>query len=88
MEQKTKTASKNEPKIVKLSREYEWAGETISEVTIYPPVGKHLRKLPAEPRTHDILEMVSSCSGISSKLIDDMEASDCMELAKTMGEFL
>jgi hypothetical protein len=88
METKAKTASKIEPKTVTLSRSYEWGSETISEVVIYPPTGKHLRKLPAEPRTHDILEMVSSCSGISSKLIDDMEASDCVELAKTMGEFL
>jgi len=73
---------------VKLSKSYSWANETISEVTINQPKGKHLRKLPAEPRLNDILELVSACSGISSKLLDEMESPDCMELSKAMGELL
>lgn len=75
-------------KVVKLSREYSWGSETITEITVNQPKGKHLRALPAEPRLHDLLELASKCSGISSKLVDELDGPDAIELSKAVGELL
>lgn len=73
---------------VKLSRPYQWAGETVTEIVVKQPNGKQLRALPAEPRLHDLLELASKCSGTSSKFIDEMDAPDAIELGKSVGELL
>lgn len=80
--------SETKSKTVKLSKEYTWGNEVITEVVIHQPKGKHLRALPAEPRLHDLLELASKCSGISSKLIDELDGPDAIELGKAVGELL
>ena len=73
---------------VKLDYPIEWGNETIEEVVIKRPKGKHLKNLGDEMKLVDFLKIASKCSGISMGVFDEMESPDVMKVAEAVGELL
>lgn len=74
--------------VLKLKRPLKWGDETITELVFQEPKGKHLRKLPAEPNTGDILNLGAQLCGQPTALIDELHAGDAGEVCKVVGKLL
>ena len=65
--------------------------ETIEEVTIGKIKGKHLRSLPADPKSYTMgtmMDLASKVIGESSAVLDEMDSEDLMEVVGLVGEAL
>lgn len=82
------TAPRKREIAVKLVEPITFGSETISEVVLKAPRGKHLKLLPPNPALKDILTMASKVSGVSGAVIDEMCAADVIAIAEAMGELL
>jgi hypothetical protein len=71
---------------VKLIEPIEFGSETISEITLKPIRGKHLRNLPSTPTLNDILKLASKISGVSSAIFDEMCSEDVIRVSEAVGE--
>lgn len=87
-EKEVRAVSKKKAVTIKLDEAVEWGEETVTEVKLSPPRGKHLRGLPKDPTLNDILKIASKISGISSAVFDEMASSDIMKIAEAVGELL
>jgi len=65
-----------------------FGSETVKQLTLTAPRGKHLKMLPSEPALKDILNMASKVSGVSSAVFDEMCSQDIIAVAEAMGELL
>ena len=64
-------------------------GETeITEVVIGDIKGKHLKKMPAQPRMADLIEIASKASKIESAFFDEMDSKDLAKVLDAVGEKL
>lgn len=79
--------SKHE-KTIKLEFPIDFDGESISEVKLKRPKGKHLKKLPAEPGVKDLLAIASRVSGLPAIIFDEMDGSDVSLVCEAIGDFL
>jgi hypothetical protein len=76
------------PKTVKLKTPVTWGSEVIFELTVQKPKAKHVRNLPAEPKTGDLLDLAASLCGQTPRLIDELSIEDMTALMEVVGSFL
>lgn len=87
-EHERQMAPRKKEVVVKLVEPITFGSETIKEVVLKAPKGKHLKLLPPNPALKDILNMASKVSGVSSAVIDEMCSTDVIAIAEAMGELL
>lgn len=78
----------NDSVTVKLNEPVEHGSETITEMTVVKPRGKHLRKLPANPTTGDNLDLLARLTGHPPSVIDELGADDIEKLSMAVEGFL
>jgi|AVFP01.1.fsa_nt_gi hypothetical protein len=89
MEQETtKRPTVKDVTIVKLDDPIEWGDETISEIKLKKPRGKHIKNLGDDIKVGDMLKIASKVSGVSMGVFDELSSSDCMKVAEAVGELL
>jgi hypothetical protein len=72
-----------------LAHPVELAGEIITEVTIGRIKGKHMRKLPADPKEYTlgtIMDLAAKAMGETSVLLDEMDSEDVQGVCEIVGE--
>lgn len=74
--------------IFKLSQPVQFGQETITEITLQPIKAKHIRSLSDKFSMGDMLDLAVKVSGQPSFVIDELCASDAMELLKILGNEL
>ena len=65
--------------------------ETHTEVKIGRIKGKHMRALPADPKSYTMgtmMDMAAKVMGESAILLDEMDSEDLMEVVAIVGERL
>jgi len=70
-----------------LTKPVKYGKDTFEELLLDEPKGKHLRKMPAEPTTGDMLNMAGSLAGEANSLIDELPMKDCTNLAQFIESF-
>lgn len=77
--------------IYKLLYPVEYAGETLTEITLLRPKGREVRKIDINNIDLDqLLTMAGKCLGgdLSHVVIDLLDAADCIAIAEVYGGFL
>lgn len=67
-----------------------WADERVEKLVINRPKGKHMRavKKIGDMGWDEMIELLAKCSGVSSKIVDEMEMVDLYGAVEVMGDFL
>lgn len=78
----------NDSVVVKLNEPVQHGSETITEMTVVKPRGKHLRRLPANPTTGDNLDLLARLTGHPPSVIDELGADDIEKLIEAADSFL
>lgn len=78
------------PVTITLSEPIEAHGQTIEQLVIEPPRGKHLRALPVKQRLDmgDLLDLAGACTGLPPSAMDQLSAADVLAVVEAMGNFL
>jgi len=79
---------KDKVKTITLSEPVEHGTETISVLEIKPPKAKHLRSMPLEPNTGDLLDLAAKLAGQPPSVIDEMSMNDMTEVLTVVGNFI
>lgn len=87
-EHEKQMAPRKKEVVIKLVEPITFGSETVKEVVLKSPRGKHLKLLPPNPALKDILMMASKVSGVSSAVFDEMCSTDVIAIAEAMGELL
>lgn len=78
-----------EPRIFTLSEPIEYNGEMVARIEMKEPRGKHIKKLDLRNLDMEQLLLVASkVSGMPPKFFDEITASDCIEIAEVISDFL
>lgn len=77
-----------EPVTIKLQKPVHHGSETISELVVQRPKAKHLRMLPAQPKTGDVLDLAAKLCGQPPSVIDELEMEDTSALLEVVGNFM
>jgi len=75
-------------KTIKLEYPISWGEETISEIEIKRPKGKHMRKLGGNVTMDEMLEIAQKCSAQPKSVFDEMDGQDVLKVAEVIGDFL
>jgi hypothetical protein len=73
---------------LKLKESIQQGTEQISELLVRKPKAKDIRKLPADPKTGDILDLAGRLCGQPPSVIDELCMEDTMELLDIVGNFI
>lgn len=65
-----------------------FGSETVTEITLQRPKGKHLRKLPMDPGVGDFLDLAGNLCGRPRSFMDELDAEDVMKVAEAVADFL
>lgn len=84
----TKALDAQGAKKVTLSTPVTWGSEVIFELTVQKPKAKHVRNLPAEPKTGDLLDLAAALCGQTPRMIDELSIEDMTTLMEVVGSFL
>jgi len=79
---------KNNAKTIMLSEPVEHGSETITTLEIKPPKAKHLRSMPLEPNTGDLLDLAAKLAGHPPSVIDELGMKDMTEVLTVVGNFI
>lgn len=77
--------------VYKLKTPVELGSETITEIRVGKIKGKHMRSLPADPKSYTMgtmMDLASKVVGESSAVLDEMDSEDLMEVIGLVGEAL
>lgn len=74
--------------ILKLKESVKHGSELISQLEIQRPKAKHIRALPAEPKTGDLLDLAGKLCGQVPSVIDELSIPDAMALLEIVGNFM
>lgn len=85
-EQEVRSASKKKEMVVQLSEPLEFNKETITELTIKAPKGKHMMLLPKDPAMKDLLLLASKSSAIPMAIINELSGEDTLKVVEAVGE--
>ena len=73
---------------ITLDEPVEFAGETITQLVVQPPKGKHLRKMPTEMKVvGDMIALADKLTGQPREVIDEMCVGDTMRLVEAVSSF-
>ncbi len=78
---------KNGKFILKLIKPIEFGSEEITELELIEPKAKHIRKLPANPTTDDVLKIIGQLSNQSDSVIDEISLKDVARLSEFVEVF-
>ena len=73
---------------IKLQYPVEYDDKTYDTIVLKRPKGKHLKKLPQDPRLEDLLILAVKCSGLPNGVFDNMDGADCITVTEQIGDFL
>lgn len=88
VEKEVRVVSKKKSRTIKLSEPVEWGSETITQVVLKPPRGKHVKGISIPPTLSEIIRIASKISGVSSAVFDEMSSEDIFAIAEAVGELL
>ena len=74
--------------VYKLKHPFEWGSETISEIEISRPKGKHLKKFGEGIKIGDMVNVASACSGHAPPVFDEMDGEDYVAIVGIVSNFL
>jgi len=80
--------AKDKVKSITLSEPVEHGSEIISVLEIKPPKAKHLRSMPLEPNTGDLLNLAAKLAGQPPSVIDELSMKDMTEVLTVVGNFI
>lgn len=73
---------------VKLSEPIAWGKDrSIEELTLKVPKAKHMRMLPNEPTTDDLLDLAAKLAGEPTAVIDELSITDTMAVLDAVSRF-
>jgi hypothetical protein len=81
---KIKTQSVN----YKLKFPLAWGEDTIEDVTLTRPKGKHVKQMKEGGTLGDVMQIASKISGQPTTVFDEMDAEDYFAVAELIGDFL
>lgn len=74
---------------VELKEPIEFGSETITEIVVNKPKGKHFRKLPVEPKLMDELwPFACAICNQPAKVLDELGADDFIAVMEVVGNFM
>jgi hypothetical protein len=62
--------------------------EEVTEIILKRPKGKHLRKLPMEPQTGDLMDLAAKLCDRPPSFMDELDALDVIAVAEVVQGFL
>lgn len=80
------TDSKNHS--ITLKHPIEHGNETISVLNIQQPKAKHLRDMPIEPNTGDLLDLAAKLAKQPPSVIDELTMYDMTKVLTVVGNFI
>ena len=86
---KKKEENSPESIVVKLQYPIEWGSETISEVSLKRPKGKHLKglTLSSDVILDQLINIASKISAHPPSVFDEMDATDLLRVTGEVGRF-
>lgn len=66
----------------------EFGSETITELKFSRPKGKHLKQIGQNITLGDIMIIASKISGVSPRVLDELDAADYQSVAGIISDFL
>ena len=75
-------------KIVKLTTPISWGEETITQLDISKPKGKHLRNVGQNLKLGELMDIAAACAGHPKSVMDLMDSDDAMACANAVADFL
>lgn len=76
-------------KTITLAEPVEWGEDTITEVRLRKPKGKHFKKLPVDPKTFgDIFPFVAAISDQPPAVLDELGTEDILEVMDAVADFI
>jgi hypothetical protein len=76
-------------KVLKLLEPFKYGKDQyIEELVVQKPKAKHIRNLPAEPNTGDLLNLAGKLCGQPPSLIDELAIPDTMALLEIVSDFM
>lgn len=79
---------KSSHKKITLDEPIEHGTETITVLEIKQPKAKHLRSMPLEPNTGDLLDLAAKLAGQPPSVIDELSMKDMTEVLTVVGNFI
>ena len=73
---------------IKLRYPVEYDGKNIDYLELKRPKGKHLKTLPVNPSTKDMIHLAAKLSGEPTPVFDEMDAVDIIAVSETIAGFL
>lgn len=80
--------SKVVAKTIELKEPVVFGSETFSKLEMSKPKAKHLRKLPQDPGTGDLMDLASRLCDVPPSVIDELSVPDLMTVLEAIGDFL
>ena len=81
-------ADRKKEVVIKLAEPIEHGSEVITEMVVKRPKGRHLRSLPADPSTGDMLDFAVRLAGYPPSVADDLDIDDVAQLIEAVADFL
>lgn len=75
-------------KLITLLEPIAFGSETITELKITRPKGKHLRSMPMDPNVGDFLDLAGKLTGYPPSVMDELDAEDVTQVAEAVEAFL
>lgn len=75
-------------KMIKLTYPIKWGEETISEIGLKRPKGKHIKKLIGQTEEEKVLILASKLSGHPMSVFDEMDMVDIQKVSEAVADFL
>ncbi|MBE9542500.1 MAG: phage tail assembly protein [Proteobacteria bacterium] len=66
--------------IIELSDPFEYGKERVTQLEITEPKAKHIRQMPASPKTDDMLKIIGQLCGQPDSAIDELSLRDVAKL--------
>lgn len=74
---------------IKLSEPVAWGNETITELVLLKPKGKHFKKVPVEPQTvGDLWPFACAICSQPPSVLDELSTDDVVALLEEVGNFM
>lgn len=73
--------------LFKLTEKIVQGSKEITEFELFKPKARHMRQMPSNPKTDDILKIIGALAAQPDSVIDELSISDMNSLAEFFGAF-
>lgn len=63
------------------------SGTDLKEITLKRPKGKHIKHLPLNPNTAELMDVAARVSGIAPPTLDELDVKDYMAVVDIVANF-